>query len=302
MTFGARIRDILTQQSRLCVGIDPHSGLLAQWELPNAAEGAERFGRTVIAAASEAGAHIVKPQVAFFERFGSAGYVALERVLADARDANLVVIGDVKRGDIDSTQDAYAEAWLTRGSPLEVDAITLSPYLGVGALRGTLALADKHGKGTFTLVATSNPGAELFQTARVTDGGTVAADVIAQVSAHASRVLSEPSASKHPSPESTPGFVSGVSRNALARAATNAPWSSHGFVIGATVDLSQYSFDAALDPIAPILAPGFGHQGANAADRERIFGAFAPSVIVTESRSILSAGPEGLVEAIRARL
>lgn len=272
MTFGARIRDVLSHESRLCVGIDPHSALLAQWELPDTADGAERFGREVVAAAHEAGARIVKPQVAFYERFGSVGYIGLERVLADAREAGLIVIGDAKRGDIDSTQDAYAQAWLTPGSPLEVDAITLSPYLGVAALRGTLSLADKHGKGTFTLVATSNPGADRFQTAQLRGAGvSVASDVIAEVSA-------------------------------FARTTSDALWSSHGFVIGATVDVTQYGFNETLDPVAPILAPGFGHQGADAADRERIFGAFAPSVIVTESRSILSAGPGGLVGAIQTRL
>lgn len=274
MTFGERIRSVLLHESRLCVGIDPHAGLLDQWGLANTAAGTERFGRAVVAAAAEAGARIVKPQVAFYERFGSAGYTALERVLADARTAGLIVIGDAKRGDIDSTQDAYAEAWLTPGSPLEVDAITISPYLGVGALTGTLALADRHGKGTFTLVATSNPGAERFQTARLADDTTVAADVIAKICLHASRSLRE----------------------------GNAPWSSHGFVVGATVDLSLYDFADALDPVAPILAPGFGHQGAAAADREQIFGSLASSVIVAESRSILSAGPDGLVDAIRARL
>lgn len=301
MTFGARIRDILTDGSRLCVGIDPHSSLLAQWELPDTAEGAERFGRTVVAAMLEAGARVVKPQVAFYERFGSRGFEALERVLAEARDANLVVIGDAKRGDIDSTQDAYAEAWLTPGSPLEVDAITISPYLGVGALRGTLELAEKHDKGTFTLVATSNPGADILQAAQLRDSvDSVAAAVIAEVSAFARE--HQVSVPETEAPESKPGFVSGVTRNSLARAAASAPWSSHGFVIGATVDLASYGFAASLDPIAPILAPGFGHQGAKVADRERIFGSYASSVIVAESRSILTAGPDGLVEAIRARL
>ncbi len=301
MNFGKRIRKILDHSPRLCVGIDPHSSLLAQWELPDTADGAERFGRTVVAAILETGARIVKPQVAFYERFGSRGFVALERVLAEARDANLVVIGDAKRGDIDSTQDAYAEAWLAPGSPLEVDAITISPYLGVGALRGTLELAEKHGKGTFTLVATSNPGAEIFQTAQLREtADSVAAAVIAEVSAFARE--HQASVPETGATKIKPGFVSGVTRNSLARAAASAPWSSHGFVIGATVDLASYGLAASLDPIAPILAPGFGHQGADAADREHIFGSYAPSVIVAESRSILTAGPDGLAEAIRARL
>jgi len=99
LSFGDRLSQTFADYGQLCVGIDPHSWLLSDWNLPDTADGAESFGRTVVAAAAgQAG--IVKPQVAFFERFGSAGFVALERVLADARAAGLLVIGDAKRGDL----------------------------------------------------------------------------------------------------------------------------------------------------------------------------------------------------------
>ncbi len=273
MTYAARVQALVEAGNRLCVGIDPHAPLLDAWGLENTASGAEHLGRAVVAAAHEGGAQMLKPQIAFFERFASAGFIALERVLADARAAGLIVVGDVKRGDIDSTQDAYAEAWLTPGSPLEVDAITISPYLGVAALEGTYALADKHGKGTFTLVATSNPGAGRLQKAVVGESGSsVAADVVASVSAHAERLVAD------------------------------GTWSPHGFVLGATVDFSEFDLPEPLSPVAPILAPGFGHQGASPDDLQEIFGSLAPSVIIAESRSILGAGPTGIVDAIRKRL
>ena len=129
--------------------------MLDRWALPDSAEGAREFGlRAVAAAAGTIG--IVKPQVAFFERHGSAGYAALERVLAEARDADLLVIADAKRGDIGSTVDAYAEAWLRPGSPLEADAMTVVAYQGVGSLAGPIARAQAAGKGLFVLAATSN--------------------------------------------------------------------------------------------------------------------------------------------------
>jgi orotidine-5'-phosphate decarboxylase len=271
--FGERLRATLAVAGRLCVGIDPHEGLLDAWGLPVTAAGVRTFGlRVVEACAGRAG--IVKPQVSFFERFGSAGYAALEEVIAAARAAGLIVIADAKRGDIGTTMDAYARAWLSPGSALEVDAVTLSPYLGVGSLQDTLAFALAHGKGAFVLAATSNPEAAALQSARTMDAApsrSVAASVVAEVSAFNAR--------------------------------TGAPgeWASAGFVIGATVDRAAVGLDATIEPIAPILAPGFGHQGARPEDLLAIFGALAPAVIVSESRSILSAGPDGMEQAIDDR-
>ena len=114
------------------------------------AEGAREFGlRCVDAAAGRIG--IVKPQVAFYERHGAAGYAALEDVLRAARDAGLIVIADVKRGDIGSTVGAYGEAWLTPGSPLEADAMTVVAYQGVGSLEDPIGRARAYGKGLFVL-------------------------------------------------------------------------------------------------------------------------------------------------------
>lgn len=265
-TFGARLRAGLAARGPLCVGIDPHEALLRAWGLPVDATGVREFGLRVVDAAAGRVA-VVKPQVSFFERFGSAGYVALEDVLAAARSADLLVIADAKRGDIGTTMDAYAAAWLTPGAPLEADALTVNPYLGVGALASTFDLALAHGKGVFVLAATSNPEGVAVQSA-ATENGPVARAVA----------------------EAVADFD-----------ATGDEWSSLGLVVGATVDLAARGLDEAFVRTLPLLAPGFGAQGAEPADLARIFGRLAPAVIASESRSILSAGPDALADRIDVR-
>jgi orotidine-5'-phosphate decarboxylase len=267
--FGERVRAALQVRGPLCVGIDPHAALLAAWGLTDDARGVREFGlRTVEAASGRVG--FVKPQVSFFERFGSHGIAALEEVLAAARAAGLLVIADAKRGDIGSTMDDYARAWLTPGSPLEADALTVSPFLGVGALAGAFDLAEQQGKGLFVLAATSNPEAESLQRSTDTTGTTVSASIVAEISA----------------------------RNAAL--SPRGEWGSIGFVIGATVDWAAAGI-VPFAPSAPILAPGFGAQGATPTDLRPRFGEMSDTVIASESRSILSAGPADLAEAISTR-
>jgi len=262
--FGDRLAAALYARGPLCVGIDPHAELLAAWGLPDSGAGVREFGlRVVEAAAGRAG--VVKPQNSFFERHGAAGYTALEEVLAAARAAGLVVISDVKRGDIGSTVDAYGEAWLTPGSPLEADAITALAYQGVGSLDGVLDLARRAGKGVFVLAATSNPEAAAVQRATRADGASVAA---------------------------------GVVRDLAARPADPARLRPFGVVIGATVTLADYGIDPAELVGTPVLAPGFGAQGARLSDLRELYGPAAGSVVASASRSLLSAGPDDLARAI----
>lgn len=274
--FGERLEQAFARHGQLCVGIDPHAWLLSDWGLPDSAAGVESFGRTVVAAAAGL-VGIVKPQVAFFERFGSAGYAALERTLADARSAGLLVIADVKRGDLGTSSEAYAQAWLGAGSPLEVDAITLSAYMGVGSLDAAIGLAGETGKGLFLLSATSNPEAAAIQRAVVADGDRAGLSV-------ARAILDDV-----------------AERNA---AATTGALGSIGVVLGATLDLAGFGIDVAAAPsvaLTPVLAPGFGHQGADVANLNALYGGYAQGVIVSESRSVLSAGPDRLTEAIARR-
>ena len=262
MTFGQRLQAAFDTGGHLCVGIDPHAFLLTEWGLGDDATGLREFGLRVIDVAATRCA-IVKPQVAFFERHGSAGFAALEAVLGAARDAGLLVIADAKRGDIGSTFEAYADAWLRPGSPLETDALTVSPYLGVGSVAAVHMVAEAHGKGLFVLSATSNPEAASLQMSRSAAGQSVAASIVKEVEAWNSR---------------------------------DKGLGSTGLVLGATVSLADFGIEGLAN--TPILAPGFGHQGARYADLRAIYGAAADQVIVSASRGILAAGPNGLAAAI----
>lgn len=272
-SFGDRLAGEFSAGRHLCAGIDPHARLLAEWGVRDNAAGAERMGREVVAAAAGVAA-CVKPQISFFERFGSAGFVALERVLADARAAGLLVVADVKRGDIGSTFTAYADAWLSPGSLLEADAMTVACYMGFETLAGAFPYVENHGKGLFALAATSNPEAREVQRAKRDDGRTVAAAMVADAQAW------------------------------NARHDAQASVGSIGVVLGATLDLADFGIDTAGDaarPALPVLAPGFGHQGAQIEDASQIFGSIGHALLANESRSILAGGAAGLKGRIGAR-
>jgi orotidine-5'-phosphate decarboxylase len=267
-SFGERLIQVFATRGQLCVGIDPHAFLLEQWGLPDTADGARQLGLAVVHAAGES-VGIVKPQVAFFERHGSAGYRALEEVLAAARAAGLIVIADAKRGDVGSTVAAYGEAWLTPGSPLEADALTVAAFQGVGSLAVPRALALESGKGLFVLAATSNPESRATQTA-VLDRGQFSGSTVAA------------------------GIVDEVGE--LNAAATRL--GSVGVVIGATVNIADYAIPVGRLSRTPVLAPGFGEQGATVESVRDLYGPVSANVIVTVSRSALRAGPDGLSDEL----
>lgn len=270
-SFGDRLAAAFAATGPLCVGIDPHPYLLDQWGLSADASGVREFGLRVVDGLVGS-ASIVKPQVAFFERWGSAGFAALEDVLEAGRERGLLQIGDAKRGDIGSTMDGYGDAWFDESSPLRVDALTVSPYLGFESMTGLVTRARVVGSGVFVLAATSNVEALATQTAVRTDAhgaeGTVASGIVDDV-LHDNQT------------------------------AGDAPFGSVGLVLGATVDLDDYGIDAARLTTTPVLAPGFGHQGASYADLPRLFGPAADAVLVSASRALLSAGPAGFADAVR---
>jgi orotidine-5'-phosphate decarboxylase len=259
--FGERLTDAVADRGRLCVGIDPHPGLLERWGLTDDVTGLERFAMACVEALAGEVA-VLKPQVAFFEAHGSAGLAVLERTTAAAQQAGALVLADAKRGDIGSTMAAYARAWLGDGSPLAADAVTLSPYLGVGALHPALELAASTGRGVFVLALTSNPEGAAVQRAVDADGRTVAQAVVDSL---------------------------GV-RNAGA-----VPLGSAGIVVGATVGALGVDLTALN---GPVLAPGLGAQGASAQDLARVFSGVGHLVLPTTSRDVLRHGPG--VDALRA--
>lgn len=266
--FGTRLRAAMDARGPLCVGIDPHASLLADWGLGDDVAGLERFTRTVVDALAERVA-VLKPQSAFYERFGSRGIAVLERAVADARAAGALVLTDAKRGDIGSTMAAYASAYLDPAGPLFSDAITLSPYLGFGSLRPALDAARAAGAGVFVLALTSNPeGAEVQHAVR-SDGTTVAATVL--------RALKAENAAE----------------------AAEGRLGSYGAVVGATLGgaAGEAGADLAID--GPLLAPGIGAQGATPADLPAVFGPAVRNVVPSVSRGVLRHGPDAasLVEA-----
>ncbi|NUO40412.1 MAG: orotidine-5'-phosphate decarboxylase [Streptomyces sp.] len=253
--FGTRLRRAMDERGPLCVGIDPHASLLTEWGLNDDVAGLERFSLTVVEALADRVA-VFKPQAAFFERFGSRGVAVLERTVEEARAGGALVVMDAKRGDIGSTMAAYAEAFLSKDSPLFSDALTVSPYLGYGSLSPAIALARESGAGLFVLALTSNPEGGEVQHAVRADGRNIGATMLAHLAA-----------------ENT----------------GEEPLGSFGAVVGATLgDLSSYD----LDINGPLLAPGIGAQGATPADLPAVFGKVLRNVLPNVSRGVLRHGPD----------
>jgi orotidine-5'-phosphate decarboxylase len=240
------------------VGVDPHPSVLAAWGLDADARGLERCARGMIEALGGI-VPVFKPQSAFFEAYGAAGIAVLERTLADIKAVGALSLLDVKRGDIGSTMDAYAAAYLSDGSPLAADAITVSPYLGFGTLDSAIELADQGGRGVYVLALTSNPEGPQVQHARATDGRTVGQTIIDEV---ANRNA------EHRKPGASLGPV--------------------GVVIGATIGDTGIDFTTLG---GSILAPGLGAQGGTAADLLRVFKDATRLVLPSTSREVMSAGP-----------
>jgi orotidine-5'-phosphate decarboxylase len=248
--FGARLAAATAERGPLCLGIDPHPELLTAWGLPTDVDGLGAFCDICVDA--YAGFAVVKPQVAFFESHGAAGYAVLERTIAGLRGAGVLVLADAKRGDIGSTMAAYATAW-AGDSALACDAVTASPYLGFGSLRPLLDTAAAHGRGVFVLAATSNPEGASVQLATV-GGRTVAQTVVDDVGAE--------------NRSSGTGSV--------------------GVVVGAT--LSEVPDLGALG--GPVLVPGVGAQGGRPDALRGLGGAADGTVLPAVSREVLRAGPD----------
>jgi orotidine-5'-phosphate decarboxylase len=208
---------------------------------------------------------ILKPQVAFFEQFGSQGFAVLERMLSLASDDGFTVIADAKRGDIGSTMDGYARAWLASEGPFLADAITVSPYLGSESLEESISLASSNSKGIFILAATSNPEAKALQSSEAANKRSVASNVAS-----------------------------------YAAKFNNEPLGSVGLVIGAQANLVDMAIDTSELDSTPILAPGFGSQGAKLSNARSIFEKLCGVTIFNVSRSVAGDSPVGLLERVKS--
>ncbi|WP_316575316.1 orotidine-5'-phosphate decarboxylase [Nocardia canadensis] len=251
-SFGHRLQHAMREFGPLCVGIDPHPGLLRAWGLTEDVDGLEAFAEICVEA-FDGRVALVKPQVAFFETYGSGGLAVLERTIEVLRASGTLVLADAKRGDIGSTMDAYAHAWLGDG-PLGSDAVTVSPYLGFGSLDPALSLAQANHRGVFVLAATSNPEGAQLQRITAADGRTIAQTMVDEAAA----------------------------RNA------GHGFGSVGVVVGAT--LTEAPDLSALN--GPILMPGVGAQGGGADSiRALVPAANLTAVVPNVSREVLNAGP-----------
>ena len=267
--FGDRLAAAMDEYGPLCAGIDPHPNLLQAWGLEDSAESLRTFTTAVYEGCAPYAAAL-KPQVALFERHGSAGLAVLEELFARADEDRVLIVADAKRGDIGSTMKAYADAWLSTSSPLGTDSVTLSPYLGFESLRPALDAATANQRGTFVLALTSNPeGKSVQHVGKAEDTGAVAKQVIAAATV-----------------ENT--------------AQTWERMGSCGLVVGATVGeaLKELAIDLSTFN-GPILSPGYGAQGASAEELYRIFAGVESQVLVNSSRGVLSAGPQ-LADLARA--
>ena len=265
VSFGQALEGWSADGAVLCVGLDPHPETLADWGFPDTPEGLKGWAHRVVAEVGKANVAVAKPQVAFFERHGVAGMSALAEMLGMLRTIGVLTIGDAKRGDIGTTMRGYARAWLMPGADFEVDALTLSPYLGFGSLLPALEQAVAAHKGVFVLAATSNPEAWATQSALTTSGSTVAGEIIDQLATFA---------------RSSPAHSSGL-----------------GVVLGATVNQAAMGINMAHYPGMPILSPGFGQQGA-AFDRWRDIFPASRSVLAVAARSLSGGGPEDFVDRV----
>ena len=255
-SFATRFAAARSRFGPLVWGLDPAGSLLDAWGLGDTAEGLERFADIVLEAASGT-VGLVKLQAAFYERHGWRGFRTLQHLIADARSAGLLVIVDAKRGDVGSTNVAYAEAYLVNDAPLGTDALTVHPYLGLGAMDAFISRAHEAGSCLLVVTRSSNPEGREVQSATDHDGRTVEDALLVAIGELNAQLA--------------PGEIGPI-----------------GAVVGPTHMVPT------LDLMAPrglFLAPGVGMQGANANDVAQVFADCPDRVMPSASRSLLVDGP-----------
>ncbi|MBY9066155.1 orotidine-5'-phosphate decarboxylase [Hyphomonas sp. WL0036] len=231
--FATRLTEGTRKFGPLCVGIDPHPGLIPELFGGDTPEGVRNWALAMVDAAAGKVA-IIKPQVSLFERHGPEGMAALQAVGRAGRAAGLLVLMDAKRGDIGTTAEGYANAYLASGAPFECDALTVNPYMGLDTIEPYAKIAKAEGKGVVVLVRTSNPGAADFQ--RLDTGGKPLYVRVAEALAPLSERLMSPCG-----------------------------WSNLMMVVGATAPEEARQVRA-VAPKALFLVPGYGAQNGRPED------------------------------------
>jgi orotidine-5'-phosphate decarboxylase len=261
--FQQRFLELARQRSALCVGVDPSAESLREWGLTDDAQGLRAFCERMVDTCAPLVA-AVKPQAAFFERHGPAGLEVLRSTIAAIHGHGALAIVDAKRGDISSTAAAYGDAFLGPGSAFGGDALTVTAYLGFGALTPILDIARRAAAGVFVLVRSSNPEGSGLQRAMMPDGRSVAEHLADEIAAGNA---------------ADAGGDGGKGLGAI------------GAVVGATLG-GEVRALADRMPSALLLVPGIGAQGATVADVRHNFAAHYSRVIPSISRGISRAGPD----------
>lgn len=256
MNFADRLIAATDEYGPLCVGLDPHAGRIPDLFGGDTPEGVEAWGLAMVEAA-KGRTGVIKPQSAFYERHGWQGMRALTRILEAARDAGLVVLMDAKRGDIGSTAEGYAAAFLAENAPFPSDALTVNPYMGVDTLEPHVKAAEANGKGVIVLARTSNPGSADFQSKSL-EGAPLYERIVEALAPMIERLKGK------------------------------SGWSGLMLVTGATGPQEARRLRQ-LAPDALFLVPGYGAQGAGAADAMSGFvlrGNRLAGGVVSASRSV----------------
>lgn len=256
-TFASRFKQVRAKYGPLVWGLDPSASILADWALGDTPDGLDRFADIALSAAVGT-VGLIKPQAAFYERHGWRGIRTLQRLVGEARSAGLLVIMDAKRGDVGSTNDAYAESYLGPDAPLQADALTVHPYLGLGAMGSFITKASESSSCLLIVTRSSNPEGRTVQSASTPSGRTVEEQMLVDIGELNAGLA--------------PGRIGPI-----------------GAVVGPT------HMDPDLDLVAPqamFLAPGVGAQGASPEDVAQVFASCPDRVMPSASRSLLIGGPE----------
>jgi orotidine-5'-phosphate decarboxylase len=256
-SFAIRFSAVRSTFGPLAWGLDPSGELLESWKLGDSPDGLDRFVDIVLEAATGT-VGLIKPQAAFYERHGWRGIRTLQRLISVAQGNGLLVILDAKRGDVGTTNDAYAEAYLGPDAPLAADALTVHPYLGLEAMGTFISRAHESGSCLLIVTRSSNPEGRPIQSAVSLGGCSVEEELLLGIGEINARLA--------------PGEIGPI-----------------GAVIGPT------HMDPALDLLSPngiFLAPGVGAQGATPRDVAHIFATCPERVMPSASRSLLASGPD----------